>query len=181
MMAHVGEAPLLNPYLDLFERLSGLSNEERLAARKPLIWAYSWAVPGAAAIRAIARHSPLFEVGAGTGYWAWMLQQAGARVTATDRAPAPRPRWVDCEATIATPPDHTLFLCWPPLNEGLATQALETYRGNSVIYVGEWRGRTAEPEFHDLLERGWRLEARIEIPRWPGFEDAVHIYNRCSR
>ena len=36
-------------------------------------------------------HSPLVEVGAGTGYWAALLRGRGARVFAYDRDPPPAP------------------------------------------------------------------------------------------
>mmetsp|Transcript_7858 Transcript_7858/g.19988 ORF Transcript_7858/g.19988 Transcript_7858/m.19988 type:complete len:164 (-) Transcript_7858:188-679(-) len=45
---------------------------------------YAWAIPDQRAIRIIANFSPLVEIGAGKGYWAMLLRQAGADVLALD-------------------------------------------------------------------------------------------------
>ena len=48
---------------------------------------YAYALPDEALIRRIAEDAPIVEVGAGLGYWAWLLRQAGAEVRATDVRP----------------------------------------------------------------------------------------------
>jgi hypothetical protein len=174
--------PLLNPYLELFRILEPLPDETRLAARKKLIWAYSWAVPSEEAMRALAELSPLVELGCGTGYWAWLLAQAGAQVTALDREPAQAPRWVDISAGDERSLSHfassTLLLCWPPLGESMATQAVLEHGGSRLALVGEWRGRTADERFHDVLDRDWVLDRRIALPCWPGYSDELRLFSR---
>eukprot|EP00850_Spirogloea_muscicola_P003217 SM000013S26386 [mRNA] locus=s13:117971:119902:+ [translate_table: standard] len=66
----------------------------------PLRRLYSWGVPTRAALEAIASASPQgviepseltpAQVGAGTGYWAHLLQQRGVPVVAVDRRPMHR-------------------------------------------------------------------------------------------
>lgn len=179
--------PLLNPYADLVQTLfaSKIDPESLEASRKKLIWAYSWAIPSPEAIEKIARHSPLIEIGAGTGYWGWLLRQAGARIHCWDANPGAGPHWSEVE--YGTPemmselPDlseRTLLLVWPPLDEPMAEETLAAFSGNRVIHVGEWRGRTGSTGFHDQLERDYRLETSLEIPRWPGFSDDVRIFTR---
>jgi len=53
------------------------------------VWrrSYSYALPDDDLIRRIAGDSPIVEVGAGLGYWSWLLRQAGAEVRATDVRP----------------------------------------------------------------------------------------------
>eukprot|EP00294_Goniomonas_avonlea_P008586 CAMPEP_0114566260 /NCGR_PEP_ID=MMETSP0114-20121206/14785_1 /TAXON_ID=31324 /ORGANISM="Goniomonas sp, Strain m" /LENGTH=431 /DNA_ID=CAMNT_0001752635 /DNA_START=26 /DNA_END=1317 /DNA_ORIENTATION=+ len=55
----------------------------------PLRSLYSWAVPTVEALEAISSFSPcgLIEVGAGTGYWASLLEERGVSVEAFDIAP----------------------------------------------------------------------------------------------
>lgn len=53
-------------------------------ARRVLSERFAWAVPTDEAILAIAELGPIVEIGAGTGYWAWLLEQAGAEVLAFD-------------------------------------------------------------------------------------------------
>ena len=36
---------------------------------------HAWSVPSDAALRILASHAPLLELGAGTGYWASLLKQ----------------------------------------------------------------------------------------------------------
>jgi hypothetical protein len=49
---------------------------------------YAYALPDEGLVRRIAGDSPIVEVGAGLGYWSWLLRQAGAEVRATDCRPS---------------------------------------------------------------------------------------------
>lgn len=72
--------------------------------------AYAFAVPSAEALAALAKHGPLVEWGAGTGYWAAMLQRAGADVVALDCQPTASGAghaYSDASCLTATP---TLYL-----------------------------------------------------------------------
>src|SRR4051812_25298577 len=114
--------PILDPYGDLFRLLMGLraSPEAIDAIRKKLIWAYSWAVPSPEAVEEIARHSPIIEIGAGTGYWAWLLSQAGSDVVACDANVVAPPHWFAVReggpGVLSEHSERALFLCWPPLD-----------------------------------------------------------------
>ena len=48
---------------------------------------FSWAIPNEEALDAIAAVGPIVEIGAGTGYWAWLLQKRGVDVVAYDATP----------------------------------------------------------------------------------------------
>lgn len=48
---------------------------------------YAFAAPNSRALKALAELSPIVEVGAGVGYWALLLKQAGVVVVATDELP----------------------------------------------------------------------------------------------
>jgi hypothetical protein len=63
---------------------------------------YAYALPDEDLIRRIAADAPIVEVGAGLGYWAWLLRQAGAEVRATDvRPPA---QYFDARGRLASTP-----------------------------------------------------------------------------
>ncbi len=162
---------------------------------------FSWAIPNDAAIEAIAEVAAgrgIVEVGAGTGYWAALLEQAGVDVLATDAAPpapslgddhnlwhAEASTWVEVHhvdgATAAADSNgRVLFLCWPPSINDMALEALEAYTGDTVVYVGEWtNGATGTPAFRALLDAEWELVRTVEIPVWWGRDDAVRIYRRA--
>lgn len=54
---------------------------------EPVQHAIGYAVPNDAALEVLAAHAPLVEVGAGTGYWAAVLQQRGVDILAYDAEP----------------------------------------------------------------------------------------------
>jgi hypothetical protein len=95
---------------------------------------FSWAVPSPEVIEALVQFSPIVEIGCGRGYWADLLQKAGADVRPYDVAPPHKsfnnewhkqlkegfPRaWTEVhfgnQAVLHdVAKDRTLFLCWPP-------------------------------------------------------------------
>lgn len=50
---------------------------------------YAFAIPNAEAIAQLARLGPIVELGAGLGYWAWILRSMGVDVVAYDAHPPP--------------------------------------------------------------------------------------------
>ena len=52
-------------------------------------WSLAFAVPSEAALDLLAAHAPLVEMGAGTGYWAHLLERRGVEVAAFDARPPP--------------------------------------------------------------------------------------------
>jgi hypothetical protein len=155
---------------------------------------YAFGVPNAAALAALGRHGPIVELGAGTGYWAYLLRRRGVDVVAYDLAPPDRaanpyrfePRtWVTVlpggVEVLDRHADRALFLCWPGRDEPFADQALGAYRGATLLYVGEGRGgQTADAAFFDRLAAGWREVERVAIPCWPGTRDSLRIFRRVG-
>jgi SAM-dependent methyltransferase len=186
---------LANPYLDYF---FSLPPECRRDPRRPFRrepwspeWlqfkaavarAYAWAVPTRAAVGAIAaRTSRVVEVGCGSGYWAWLLEQAGVDVVAVDSTPPPlawHPVRLGGEVEVVKHPDRTLFLCWPPWATDMAYNALSWYRGDLVVYVGEWMAGSAELRFFSLLALDYEKVERVEIPQWVMRTDVLTIWRR---
>ena len=83
-----------NPFLLDVERTLGIQ-DGRVSEAHPHAYSiikmmrrrYSYALPDDDLVRRIAADSPIVEVGAGLGYWSWLLRQAGAEVRATDVRP----------------------------------------------------------------------------------------------
>ena len=165
--------------------------------RWEMIPRYSFAIPNDRAIAALAALSPLVEIGAGRGYWAYLLQQAGADVLPFDTYPK---RYADSgwwrpgcgepwtkvlrggPERAGRYPERTLFLCWPPHGDGMASRALRAYRragGQRVAYVGEGDGGcTGDEAFHRALERDWQEARLVRLPHWSGINDWLWIYRR---
>jgi hypothetical protein len=161
--------------------------------RQMLVRLHAWAVPNNEAIEVVARYSPLVEVGAGNGYWAWLLQLAGADVVAYDLKPpasslgdpfADDKPWTEVcqgsvEEALAHHPTRTLFLCWPPADDPMAAIALGLTQAGHVIFVG-WQDDdlTGSCEFHQQLRDHWDLVQTVDIPQWPEMRDRLLVYRR---
>lgn len=176
---------------------------EDMKYRKKLQHQFAWAVPSPDAIERLVKLSPIVEIGAGRGYWAALLQDAGADVIAYDAAPPDRAEndWAPesnehgtYETEVFTEileggpekvldhQDRSLFLCWPPHDERMAYDCLRQYKGDTVIYVGEPAGGcTADEMFDQLLASRFEEIEDITIPFWDGLHDYLSIHTRKHR
>ena len=161
---------------------------------------YAWAVPTKDAVRALAefaRGRGLIEIGAGLGYWASLLNAAGADVAAYDIEPLGDDTFFLADASPHFPVQaggtemaaragrRVLFLCWPPMDDPMAAEALAAYPGTRLAYAGEDEdGCTGDDGFFRLLKRDWRLTDRIDLPLWQMTYDSLtfwkRVRGRCS-
>jgi predicted DNA-binding protein (MmcQ/YjbR family) len=150
--------------------LHGQRDEYKMFAdRFAICGTYSWSIcsPGDITwMREVLGGRGVVEPGAGTGYWAWQMEQAGISVAAYEpNQPEPgnhfaRREWTtvlrDDHSAAGHHPDRALFLCWPSYDDPWAAQALACYSGDLLIYAGEGEGGcTADDEFFRLLEAEW--------------------------
>lgn len=150
----------------------------------------SWAVPSQPVITQLCKwigENNVLEVGCGKGLWTYLLRLEGVNVTVTDtKSQEAETGFVDdieeCEAKDATerhPECNVLFLCWPPYDRAMAAEALESFKGDRVIYIGEGNGGcTADDSFHAMLEEQFEDDDVIEIPQWWGIHDCCMLYKR---
>lgn len=145
---------------------------------------FSYACPSPAAINALVNLGTIVEIGAGSGYWARCLADAGATVYAFDNLSWKIERlWYDVKrggtqkaGTVAA---DALLLCWPPYSEPMAYRALKAFQGPWVAYVGEGKeGCTGCSRFHRELDLNWGEPDEIPIGQWPGLHDRLMIYQR---
>ena len=152
---------------------------------------YSYAIPSEEALNEICKYSPICEVGAGTGYWAKLLSERGADITAWDIDP---PNFKEnaycmttscyfpvkkCEPSFVPPANKSLFLCWPPYDEPMANDMLSRYNGDILIYIGESDGGcTGDSNFFKTLRTSWNCIKEIRIPQHSGIRDYLAIFNR---
>jgi len=175
--------------------------------RKDFCGKYCWAVPDPDTLAFVAQWlGPCaVEMGAGTGYFAWQLQQCGVDILAYDLAPPHLsckneyhgvrnedgtalleqtrevyfPVETGAPETLEQHTDLTLFLCWPPYASDMASLCLQHYHGTRVVYVGESEGGcTADEIFFEILECGWHEVAQHRPIQWDGIHDWVYVYER---
>jgi hypothetical protein len=75
---------------------------------------------------------------------------------------------------------NVLLLCWPPL-DSMAYNCLKLFRGNKVVFIGEYDGRdvslNGDDKFFSLLKKEWNVE-KIIITNWYGIHDELFLYSR---
>ena len=150
-------------------------------ARSYAVQFYAWAVPDEEALKLIAElDQPVLDLGSGRGYWAWQLEQRGVRVLAEEPERYAwhwrRPDRSNAERSL--PRDHALLFCWPTYADRWAYHRLREYQGDTVIYIGEHGGCTAEALFHQLLDERFAGVGTVAIPSWDGIHDQLYVYRR---
>ena len=163
------------------------------------VWActlYAFAVPNPDALDTLAALGPVVEVGAGTGYWARLLQQRGVDVVALDRdPPAPKPQggrrnewhghappWTRVQpggpADLAAHSGRTLLLVYPPPGSPFAEECLQSFGGDRVAHVGEWWGETGSHAFQRRLSRDYELERSVPLPNFGDTAYGLTVWRR---
>jgi len=148
----------------------------------------SFAVPNSDAIQTlVGGSSGVVELGAGNGYWAELASDTGLTVTALDTSPPPqlpdKVRVLGGTADNLVGLTHdTLLLCMPPPGEAACCEvALDNFSGSRVVYIGEWgSGMTGTRTFHHRLVNTFKLERRIELPRWPKLAVELFVFSRAA-
>ena len=90
--------------------------------------------------------------------------------------------------------DRALMLAWPDyLGRGTYSLAcLEAYRGDTLVLLGEWRGRTFgaytqgipetgqsfSAEMQAAVEEAFELERTVRLPNWPCYLDTLMVWRR---
>lgn len=187
-MQTLNKSCVINSYLEEYQKSKDTWG--RYSARQELVRKYAWAIPNDEAINYIVSLSPIIEVGAGAGYWASLVRQAGGSIVALDKDPY-KNDWVEGNWTQVDKlssyyqlrkknySNHTLFLCWPPYADSMAFDCLKKYKGSRLIYVGESQGGcTADNNFFNLLDKEWEENMYIDIPQWDGMRDYLISYKR---
>ncbi len=122
--------PLLALYCHLaaYAPLSSKSNvaaiEKRFDWRTCICSYFAWAVPNDAALQTLRNLGPLVELGAGTGYWAWLLSRSGADIIAYDLADSHEGQGYRFKhqsvqnggsEVLRSCSNRALLLCWPDI------------------------------------------------------------------
>lgn len=196
---------LLKHYLNVTPPpINGMNRDEyrswlgsvHMSVRGPLVRRYAWAIPTEEAIQTIIEFGPIVEMGAGTGYWAHLVQLMGGDVIAYDPNPPSKETSLEnlniwhsdttfFNVLTAGPEalnkhsDRALLLCWPPDDSAMATECLAEWEGDIVIYVGD-RKVTADPSFFELLDNHFCITRVVSIPQWAGVDDRMIIWRRLA-
>lgn len=190
----MGECEIPNPYFNEFHKVKGHTwNDlwhggdlehfvDKWGKRKFYTEKYAWAVPCDTAIYTISKLSPIIEIGAGSGYWAKLIEWGGGKITAYDKVEWDNlyfPVFEGGPETLIDTSYNCLFLCWPPYLDDMASDSLLAFNGKYVAYIGEdMNGCTADEAFHKVLAEAWKLVETVIIPQWAGLHDRLEIWER---
>jgi hypothetical protein len=164
----IAQTVIDHPFVHCYERRLQLADED--GYRLGLAQRFSYVLPEQRLLEMVKGYSPLVELGAGTGYWAYLLRLMGADVIAYDTAPLGAARqnryhpdvrpWTEVLQgdlpILSEHPARTLFLCWPPLFSTIS-DALHFYSGDIVLLIGDGGQRTSRLS---ALDRDFRLAER---------------------
>jgi hypothetical protein len=116
----------------------------------------------------------IIEIGAGTGYWGYILNQMGIDITCFDicKCDIWHPVLEGGPEKVLKNPDKDLFLCWPPLTSNMAYESLKNLIDNNqkrkLIYIGEgYGGCTATNIFFELLSKKCRYLDGMSLTDYP--------------
>lgn len=128
---------------------------------------------------------------AGSGYWAYVLRQAGVDVVACDAVPPPSPdniwhydaqqQWVPVKQgnaidTLAAAGSRSWLLSWPPGGVNMAP-VVKSFSGDRVVYLGEGPD-TCGNALEVLDSSGWRVVASHDPVKWFGLKDFAVVFER---
>lgn len=186
----LGDGPTVDTYGSIRRNYGLRVDREGLTSR------YSWTVTDPATVDFVIEHAGNLVVDpmAGSGWWAYLLTQAGVTVMASDVTPpngtrdnvwhrgdshVPVGRSDAADAVSLAPVGATLLLSWPPYDGDPGYRALKAYRGNRVIYAGEgWGGCCGDDDMFELLRDEWDEVAEHRPVQFYGLHDYVTTYQR---
>jgi len=170
--------------------------------RRRFINSFGFSIPNRQAIEAIRSYSPhgVTEIGAGLGYWTYLLNKNNIPTIGVDKYHPTANRWfspnfnsnkkeylsgivvseaVDYLATDDS--EKTLLMIWPSQieEESYADEAIAAYKGNTIIMVGEGEdGCTDTCGLFDEEETEWEIINIVGIPRFIDCFDSLTIHKR---
>jgi len=179
----------LNTIVNEFNVMSkdGFNSHEN---RQKYVREYSWSVPCEEALDAIIKFADggtILEIGSGTGLWAKLLQERGAKIIATDIADnthGHEKRYCDIEnieafSAIEKYNDcDVIMYSWPSYGAFWTGCSLATWIGkyfkNKLIYIGEsYGGCTGDDRFNSIAGSG--QEHCIPLKQWYGLHDELML------
>jgi len=76
--------------------------------------------------------------------------------------------------------DHNaMMLCWPPYNTSMALNALLSFKGDKVIYIGENYEGYVDIKFYNHLNENYKIEF-IKGINWKNTDSSVHLATKIK-
>jgi hypothetical protein len=155
---------------------------------------YSYVRPELRLLKVLASLGPVVELGAGTGYWTYLLREMNTDIIAFDQSPPGGSRnnryhpdtstWtevLEADQTVLTAHrERALFVCWPPLFSSLG-DCLTFYPGDTVAWLGDDGFRTARPQGLREEFRQLAVYPARALEPFPGVPATLSLWRRRDR
>lgn len=168
-------------------QVGGTNLDSWFGERHRLVNDYAFTISDPDTVAFVVKHAGprVVDPMAGSGYWAYLLNQSRVDTLAFDRHPLKTPAYLVAQAdavdTARANSDRTLLLSWPPYNDTIGAKTLAAYRGERVIYMGEMEGGCCGTNrLFSLFKRDYRRIAEHVPVQWFGIHDEVVVYERRS-
>ena len=175
--------------------------------RQDFVEKYSWSILCKEVVDFFKKYArpPLYDVMAGSGYWAAELTKKGIKTIASDAFLGDKNTYghkdiyhpieekdalevmkdLNVLASDKTSGIHgDVLMAWPPYAEPIGKLIVERIPiGGRVFYIGEGRGgATGDDQMHDLLDdkTKFKLLDRCFLPTWSNFGDHLWVYERIN-
>jgi len=176
---------MTNDYLDEFYELqeeSSFRGQQWFGKRKELVERYSWAIPTDEVIQYLSEFKSGIEIGAGNGYWSYLIREAGGSFRPIDIDPPVETYMTvqekDIYDEIESVENQPVLMVWPPIDNSVAADVAKE-KPSHICYVGEQRGGcTATDTFFDIIDKQYGLVGKINIPSYTGIHDNFFHYSR---
>jgi len=166
-------------------------------------------VPTDEAINVLIDYGPLVEVGAGNGYWSYVLNENGGDAVPTDICPIevhsgtypvtetfetnggeteePRVRlWCNVETqdgkvAVTEHPDRTVLMCHPSGATRWSEDVLDAITDQHLVFVGEWfPGADATIRFFQKLIDEFTLIETFPVFDWESMHAQGYVFTKKS-
>lgn len=163
---------------------------------------FSWSIPSKEVIEEIkdfVGDTPVYEYMSGTGYWAYLMKQAGIETTATDMPVqedsgediksylmSKSPNFIEMQtqdvSSANVNPNNVIMMSWIPYQSDIANNVLgQMVPGQKLILIGEGQGGcTATETTFCVLDEYFDLVKHVRPPQFDGINDYISFYVRNS-
>lgn len=142
--------------------------------RKKLVEEYSWAIPNKKSINYLSNYNNLVEVGAGSGYWAYLINKNEGDCSPYDKTNING--YCEVKNYNGDIEINNLLLCWPPSKNKLAYNITKNKKPKNIVFIGLKTDVTGSKEFHKYIKNNYREINVIDIPSWPRVDDKLYSY-----